>query len=383
MWSKVQEDYTENGVPWNQGEQKVGTVKSKSSGYISEHDTKVAQQEFVKEIGEEVVGSGDRRLLWLELLTTINKGLPWNEELKSGEYVDFQTLPMDERQVLYIDYVETEYFTDVSKWYTPRVANKYFDLKRYLKARSEGDEVEETEVATDEENLDQLQVGAEQYPGPEGAGWIVELSGHHYYNKTRVDGGLNHIRSTILKFLEEGSVTLPIDSEGKEMRTFKMTELGITYPILALDGGEPRKVKIPNPDVQPTGSPGAGGADMYGGDDMYSGEDMEGGEGGFGGAPSNLPTVVAAADGEEAEEKLPEFFEVKETTFTIQFCWKEIQLSERLAAQEEAAKLKAEADAAAAANAPDVEPVDPSAAEATDGPIDANVVPAGAGNAGA
>ncbi len=387
VWSKVKEDYTEDGVAWKQGEQKVTQVKSTSSGYQSEHDTKKAQQEFVREIGEEVVGSGDRRLLWLELLTTVNKGLPWNKELEGGEYVDYQTLPMDERVVLYIDYAETEYFTDLSTWYTPRVANKYFDFKRYLKARSEGGDIEEADIVEDGENLDQLQEGAEQYPGPEGPGWIVELSGHHYFNKDRKFGGLNHIRSTILKFLEEGEVQLPIDADGKEMRTFSTKELGISYPILAIDGGEPKKVKVPNPDVQPTSTSGGGDGGMYGGGEgMYGGGGEGDEEGGFGGVSSGLPSPVAGSD-EEAEGQLPAFFEVKETTFTIQFCWKEIRLSERLAAQEEAARLKAEADAAAAANAPieepAEEPVDAAAAEPMEEPVDANADPVGAGEAGA
>ena len=71
----------------------------------------------------------------------------------------------------------------------------------------------------------------------------------------------------------------------------------------------------------------------------------------------------AGAAGDEEEESLPATFEVKQTTFTIQFCWTENRLSERLAAQEEAARLKAEADAAAAANAPPVEAVEEEAVE--------------------
>lgn len=378
VWSKVKEDYTENGVAWKAGEQKVQQVKSTSTSYQSEHDTKKAQQEFVREIGEEVVGSGDRRLLWLELLTTLNKGLPWPEELKSGEYVDYKTLPMDERKILYIDYVETEYFPDLSTWYTPRAANKYFDLKRYLKARSEGVSFEESEVAGDAEDPDQLQAGAEQFPAPEGPGWIVELSGHHYFNKTRIDGGLNFIRSTILKFLEEGSVELPINTQG-DTRTFTTKELGISHPILAIDGGEPKKVRVPNPDAQPSATSVAGGGDMYGGGEG----DMYGGEGAPGDFGSGMPSVpVTPVAGDEAEEPLPAFFEVKETTFTIQFCWKEITLTERLAAQEEAAKLKAEADAAAAANAPVEAPVEPDATDLPEAVDDANANPVGAGEAG-
>ncbi|MCA9123969.1 MAG: type IV pilus assembly protein PilM [Planctomycetaceae bacterium] len=359
VWSKVKADYKENGVAWNTGESKITQVKQTSDGYIREHADKEAQQAFVREIGEEVVGSGDRRLLWLELMTALNKSLPWPEGVEPGEYVDYKTLPMDERPVLYIDYIESEYFPDLTTWYTPRVANAYFELKRHLKANSEGRELEETETAEAGENPDQLVEGAEQFPGPQGPGWVIELAGHHYFNKDRKSGGLNHIRNTILKFLEEESISLPINAAG-DLGTFTMKELGISHPILALDGGEPKTVRVANPDAQTDASVAGGNTGMYG-SGMYGGEGSDeagygsgGGAAAYGQASGGVGSSAGVPGAEEAEP-VPAFFEVKETTFTIQFCWTENTLSERLAAQEEAARLKKEADEAAAALAPNVE----------------------------
>ncbi|HUG71680.1 MAG TPA: type IV pilus assembly protein PilM [Pirellulaceae bacterium] len=390
VWSKVQEDYQEGGVAWKVGETKVTHVKSTSDGYVREHGDKEAQQAFVREIGEEVVGSGDRRLLWLELMTTLNRALPWPKGVQPGEYVDYKTLPMDERPVLYIDYVESEYFADLTTWYTPRVANSYFELTRHLKANREGRQLDESEVVESTEDPDQLVAGAEALPGPEGSGWVIELSGHHYFNKSRQRGGLNFIRNTILKYLEEDRIALPINVQG-ELRTFTMKELGISHPILALNGGEPKTVRVPNPDVQSVSTEtmaGAGG--MYGGGDE---DGMEGQGGGYGG-PMGIGSAAAAgpAGKKDDAEALPAFFDVKQTTFTIQFCWTPKPLSERLAAQEEAARLKAEKDAEAAANAPPVEenpaaPVEAAPAEAVPAeaaePVDAVAEPVGAEEAGA
>ncbi|MDA1055551.1 MAG: type IV pilus assembly protein PilM [Planctomycetota bacterium] len=382
VWSKVQEDYQEGGVAWSVGEGKVTQVKSTSDKYVGEHAVKKAQQEFAHEIGEEVVGAADRRLLWLELMTALNRALPWPQNVQPGEYVDYKTLPMDERPVFYIDYVESEYFADLKTWYTPRVANRYFELTRQLEANREGRELEASETAESAKDSDQLVEGAEALPGPTGAGWVIELSGHHFFNKDRPNGGLNHVRNTFLKFLHEGSVQLPpVDAQGN-MTTFTMKELGISHPILAFDEGEPKTMQVPNPDV-PTDSTGAGrGTGMYG---AGGGEEMEGGssgaayggQGGLGLGPGVTAKATAVAEGDK-EEPLPASFDVKQTTFTIQFCWTEKRLSERLAAKEEAARLKAEADAQAAANAPPPaevsdEGVPPGVAE----PVDANAEPVG------
>ena len=398
VWSKVKDDYQEGGVTWKAGESKVSQVKTTSTGYVREHGDKEAQLEFVTEIGEEVVGSGDRRLLWLELMTALNRALPWPENVPPSEYVDYKTLPMDERPVFYIDYVESEYFADLTTWYTARVANRYFELTRHLKANSENRVLETSETAESAENPDQLLAGAADLPGPTGAGWVIELSGHHFFNKDRQNGGLNFVRNTFLKSLEEGSVALPINAQG-EIRTFTMKELGVSHPILAFDEGEPKAVRVPNPDVQrdATAATAGGGIGMMEmGEEGYSGYDGAGGpSAGYSsamasagpGGPLGGPT--RAAGKEEETEAPPAFFDVKQTTFTIQFCWTPKALSERLAAQEEAAKLKAEADAAAAANAPpatvneDGTNAGAPAGVAEPEPVDAAAEPVGAEEAGA
>ncbi|MBC8353358.1 MAG: pilus assembly protein PilM [Planctomycetes bacterium] len=383
VWSKVKADYQEDGVAWSAGETKVKQVKTTSDGYIGDHNTKKAQREFVHEIGEKVVGSGDRRLLWLELMTALNRSLPWPQNIQPGEYVDYKTFPMDERPVLYIDYVESEYFADLTTWYTPRIANRYFELKRHWKANSEGRELDESETVESEENPDQLLDGAADLPGPEGPGWIIELAGHHFFNKDRRNGGSNHIRNTFLKFFEEGSIDLPINSQG-DIRTFTMKELGISHPILLIDGGEPETMQVPNPDVQ-TSTTGAGGMNgMYGASGGEGDDDEEGPGQTYGGptgaGPGVATTGAPGAPSADDSEDLPASFTVKQTTFTIQFCWKEKQLSERVAAQDEAARLAAEAAAEAAANAPPVEASEEETIEgapAAPGPVDANAEPVG------
>ncbi|MEO8495772.1 MAG: type IV pilus assembly protein PilM, partial [Planctomycetota bacterium] len=351
VWSKVRADYQQGGVAWSAGETKAEAVRGKSTGYITEHDNKKAQQAFVREIGEEVVGSGDRRLLWLEVMTALNSALPWPEAAPPGVYVDYKTLPMDERTVFYIDYIESEYIADLATtWYTPRVANRYFELTRHLEANRENRELDPSEIAEADTGI--LLAGAAELPGPTGAGWVFELSGHHFFNKSRQKGGLNFVRNTFLKTLEEGSIDLPINAKG-DLGTFTMKELGISHPILFSDEGEPKSVRVPNPDAQVAASgSSAGGEGSGAGGPGYGGQLMT--------SPGPGGAVGPGAKKDDPDAS-PAFFEVKQTIFTIQFCWTPKPLSERLKAQKEAAELKAAADAEAAANAPPPAAVDESA----------------------
>jgi len=441
VWSKVKEDYAVDGKDWKTVEGRVAQVQTKSNGYQQTQKDKEAQLAFIKGIGNEVVGAGDRRLLWLELMKTVNSALPWPEGFDPNVYVDYKTLPLDERPQFYIDYVESEYFPDLATWYTVLVSQRYSQLKQHLEANREGGApAADVTVAGEVAAADSVALAAPTTDaasgeaggdapvagGPTGPGWVIELSGYHYFNKVRRTSGANHVRNNFLKKLEEGSIVLPINSAG-DTETFTMKEMGISFPILATDSGEPQTVRVPNPDVQPAGGmPGEGG--MYGGmGGMYGSEGMMGGAyggsgSGFGGPgaygaqygaqgksaastdkkgksdPKGKDQSDKESEGETPVEDLgPPTFEVKKYTFTIQFCWQEKSLNQRLKdllakrqAEAEAAKLAAEAAAAETAQDTDTEAADGGAAGAQAAPAadaqpvseETTTVPGGANNSG-
>ncbi|MEO8498615.1 MAG: hypothetical protein ABI614_26430, partial [Planctomycetota bacterium] len=240
-------------------------------------------------------------------------------------------------------------------------------------------ELDPSEIAESAEGTGQLLAGAAELPGPTGAGWVFELSGHHFFNKSRQMGGLNFVRNTFLKTLEEGSIDLPINAKG-DLGTFTMKELGISHPILFSDEGEPQSIRVPNPDVQVAASGSSAG-----------GEGSGAGGPGSGGQMTTTPGPGGPGVKKDDPDAQPAFFEVKQTTFTIQFCWTPKPLSERLAAQKEAAELKAAADAETAANAPpppaavDEAGTDQGApaGAAEPEPVDPAAAPVGANEAGA
>jgi len=369
VWSEVQDDFSAGNVSWKAAEDLMKQQKTTSSSYISDHDTHVAKLKFMARVGEEVVGSGDRRIEWLELLKAITAALPTTPGMPVGEYVSHKDKPLDERRELYIDHIESEYFTDLSTWWSnPLVQERNYDIITFLNkefplaapASPAGDGTDaENAGLPDESGGDGSGLNL---PGPEGPGWIIEIQGYHYFNKSLSKGGAVHVRSTLLKELERGSVALPTRSDGTgPLIEFTMKELGIGFPILAAESGQPAPTQVPNPEY----SAASGGGMAGGGMEMGMGEGGMGSypgglggpgmPGGLGGAPGASGRPAAPGGKKTAEDDVPAeppFFTVKKHSFTVQFVWQEKRLTARVKERqlrEEA--LKAEAEAAAALNA--------------------------------
>jgi type IV pilus assembly protein PilM len=131
---------------------------------------------------------------------------------------------------------------------------------------------------------------------------VIELKGYHFHNANLSTGRATFVRTTLLKAIEEGEVELPVSPT--ETERFTMKELGIGYAILADDQGLKRE-EIPNLEYQ---GPRPGSKDKA----------------------SN--GAEKPEDGEQDEEN-PPFFVAQKFTFTVQFCWQEKLLTERLEAR--------------------------------------------------
>ena len=389
VWSEVQPTFEKNAVTWDTAEKAMANRQSESGRHQSTHADKIARLEFVQRVGEEVVGASDRRLLWLELTKALNAALPTTPGMPAGVYVSYQEKPLDERVDLYIEHVESEFFPDLATWWSnPRVQNAYTELQDFLKgdqaaAPAASDQPADAAAATPAEG--EAGTGS----GPSGPGWVVEVQGFHYYNKSLRTGGAVHLRNTLLRNLDRGSVLLPITRDGSQSRLFTMKELGISFPILAIDSGEPQPVKVRNPDFEgsATGSAGDGYAGGMGGPagmGMAGGMGIPGGMGmptapglggpglpGAAGAASGTAGTGGAADAASGKkaDTTPPLLNVLKHSFTVQFVWQEKRLTDRLQeiaererAAAEAAQLAAEQAGATEPAAGDASPVDPFAA---------------------
>ncbi|WP_164101790.1 type IV pilus assembly protein PilM [Candidatus Laterigemmans baculatus] len=333
-WAKVHPEL------WAGAQAAVQQTKTYSDSKKDVDSKQLAQLTYLKQVGEEVSGNVERRLLWLELLKAIHQSLP-RTELVDGEMPSVKQLPLDERDDIYITSIDTQRVEDVkASWFTPSVQEKY---KKELQdwSRVTGKPLPE-DFADD--------------PGPEGEGWIITLTGYHYHNhptKHRGNEGGVYVRRTLMDELLDGTVQLPLSDGTTEV--FTMRELGISYPFLLADPS-PVKTKVPNPDYEPPASgagyggmegmmPGMGGMDMLG---MAPEPGMEG-FGPYGGAPGGR-----GANGKKDDEELVSpTLEVRKFSFEFQFFWQEKPRSVRLeekrareAAEAEAAEAEGEADPA-------------------------------------
>ncbi len=382
VWSKVQDNRVTQNVSWKNAVEKVESAQTLSTGHESTHAEKDGRLKFLNQVGQELAGNADRRLLWLEVMKAINECLPVTP-LPPDAITDFKKVPLDERRELYISYVETEYFQKLETWF-PEIKGKYIELKRHLAARASGKALPvpaptaasgipapanaapatvaasggtTTPVATTPVavaatpgagaagSVSSEGVDAQSITGPTGKGWVVELHGYHYFNKGR-NGAAVHIRDTILRKLEDGSVLLTIEP-GKPPVPFTMKELGIGYPVLVLEE-VPRPTQVPNPEYEGPDLGSGGLANMQG----LSGPPGLSDNGAEGGGLSGAPGFGGETTKKDAKSDIPPVFNVSKYTFTIQFCWVETGLSERIAKRIEQHRLNAAAVATTAGTVP-------------------------------
>jgi type IV pilus assembly protein PilM len=268
-------------------ESQVTSVTRTSQQWKSLDDEKLSEVRALEAIGEQVVGTTERRLIWLEFLKALNRALPYEPDLKrdlSANPPDWEVSekPLMERPDIHIQSVDCVRVGELSDWFNDEIQKKYNEAREEAEAEGEA-----ADAGDDEEGA-----------GPEGKGWIVQLRGYHYYNQDRSNQGAEYVRRTLLKNLEEMELELSV-AEGKYTK-FTMKELGISFPVLTV-AERPRRVPNPLKRTEEEAVPAKGGL-----------------------AGTVAPTEKAAVvdDGRPAEVLICEF--------TMQFCWQESTLTERL-----------------------------------------------------
>ena len=300
----------------------------------STDDSNVAQFEKLKSVGDQVVGNSERRFQMLELMAAIDSALPREKGLRPGQVSQRPLMaksPDRQRVELYIETMESKFYGSEDSplageegWWGDAAkasyANTLIMLKqleaetrgkqptREVAAEEDGADPSEAPEETEEEAADAEAVAAE-IADLEGAGWVIELSGHHFHNLRYPMAGSEYVRRTLVKNLMTGSVKLPVG--GGKYDTFTMEELGVSHALIAEDG-KITLMDVPNPDWAP---PKPEGWDM---DPAAMGQ---------------MPGFGDVGKQEEAEEKKPEqpqFLKPRTHKFKVHFLWRPTRLSERL-----------------------------------------------------
>jgi len=275
-----------NEEKWRLSENVADTAASEASRYVSETQAAVQKFQTIDGIGSNLVSNVEGRILWLELLKTVNDCLPHDAEDKQPENVS-------ERNQLHVTNLECQHVEDVSQWFAG-VKKWYHDPEEDKSGRSEENQVD--------------QLGEDEDEGPTGPGWIVRLSGHHYHN-LRTAGknqGAQFVRNTLIKNLHNTKVVLP-GSDRERVASVGTVELGMSCPVL-IDPQKVRQVDVINPNVDVAGRrSGTGGT---------TGEAM--------GTTARRHTTTADTDGDsEATVKLRQF------DFVVHFCWQPVSPTQR------------------------------------------------------
>jgi type IV pilus assembly protein PilM len=287
-WSSAQEDL------YTQAFNTSKTAQDTASGAQSAFDEAEKHYDEVRQRSQRLSGMGEWRLVWAEMLKAVNSCLPRDP----GKTPDDISL----RDVLYIDSIDCEYFSDPNSWKTA-AAEKMHDGKSAAPAAA-APAADAAAPAADAAAAPADAPSAEAAPAGDTGAWVIEIKGHHYHNKDQTNFGAGYVRNRFLKPLAEKNDLLLGDTDGGKPIKISMKDLGIEMPVSVNSSVKTTPEILTDPNVTDAGAsgtlPGAG-------------------HGGFGAAP---PPVAAAP-------QRPATQTVNRYDFVVQFLWKPTPMSAR------------------------------------------------------
>ena len=328
-WHKSELTYQDaTGNTWEKAFNKVTTVDSTSKRFLEDD---LAQKQLLDKLNllsNELTSASEQKASWLEFQTALSQAFPTDpriEKLKAEgtTKVDPKKIPFEDRREMYVDHIESKFVKDIKKWIDfihPVHKRMRIDFNEEAAKESAAGADAAPEAAPEAEVTDEA--GAEPT-----SGWVIEVKAHHFHNSAKkmveVMTGKQFVRKTLIKnLLTKRDVTLP-DHPGLE---FTYSDLGISHPTIVWVSEAPVKDQII---FDPSGAAGVEGGSGNKGSDRRSGAGDDAG---------------SLGDIDESN-----IFNQKLYAFVIQMAWvprsEEEILSartERLAAEEEAAKAAAE-----------------------------------------
>jgi type IV pilus assembly protein PilM len=253
---------------------KADAVKKQSAaataaiGEVRERQTAaIAQQQWLAKVQNQ-------RFATLDMMRAVQSLLPRDEEGKVPEN------PAD-RNELHIDQMDCQYFPDLAGWFgslKPQWAETHIaeEAAEQQAAQADGNgeppapQPEADAPAGDAATADGEQAEKkDDVAGPAGAGWVIELRGHHFHNEQRHKPleGAQFLRSTLVKNLMGKDTKVVVSAGPLAGEQLSVSDLGIGFPIiiasspikpvripianLSEGGGSPAMPMPPQPGVDP------------------------------------------------------------------------------------------------------------------------------------
>lgn len=344
-WYVVNPEFKDsNNTSWSSSFNRVSTEHSKSQGFQSTDQTLKKQLEDFKVIGKELGSSSESKATWIDVYSALYQAMPKDPRIlalieKSGlsASADPKEIPFEDREEIYIDHIDSVYYEDLSKWFTPEV-KALFDGQR---ERSIEDltAVEPAPEATPTTT----EAGANPLEGK--AGWVIEIRGHHFHNSEKqianYMSGVSYLKKTFIQnLLTKEDVKLPVP--GEPDARFSYSDLGIFFPTITISTDPVEKEIVY--DLLPRATnenPGSGNAAGTSPDTGQSEGDSDEGSGDAG---------AGISPGESAPEN-SNVFKVREYNFVIQMAWIPRSPQERIKSRGARIEERRASEAAEAANA--------------------------------
>ena len=226
--SVVREEAVVNNVSWKDAEDKVSRVSGESKRQKTADDGLKTKMGKLNRLSAELTSSYKQRTSWIEVLSAINQALPRDPRLE-GDSADPEKIKFEDRKEIYLESIETKYFTEIEKWYE---ANKpAFDGQ--FDKKSEDNEGAD---AVKDVKKSAKKASANKEAAVKGNGWVIELRGYHFHNSKNMVFDQNSGRTYLIKaFLSKffGEVEFPgaenpVVGGGK----YKFEDFGIYLPTL-------------------------------------------------------------------------------------------------------------------------------------------------------
>lgn len=193
-------------------------------------EAKAKRQAAIDQQGS-LVKVHERRFQTLDMLRAVESLLPQDD---AG---DVPENPAD-RQEIHVESIDCQYFPNLAVWFAG-VKKQWHDTHPVSPAApvaaaapvEPGAEPAADAPPADGQATADGQAAAE---GPKGAGWVIEITAHHYHNEDRhkPDEGEQFVRSTLVKnLLGEGDKVL-VSAGPLAGQRVPVAELGIGYPVI-------------------------------------------------------------------------------------------------------------------------------------------------------
>ena len=309
------------------------SAKNRSQGAAGTLSQSESQQVEAIQTQKSLLSIQSRRFQVLDMMRAIETLLPRDPPGSSDEKVSIA-----DRRQLYIERMDCQYHSDLATWFEgvqvqwgethppggddfPLDGNELIDGQETPspEAVEKSEEDSETDTASedpadsetsDEENMADSDSSAdestdapeeaEEDPGPTGAGWVIELAGHHFHNEPdhKPYQGAQFLRSTLIRNLLGKGAKATISGGPRAGEKVAVDEIGIRYPVI-MYSSPIRTIRMNNPNA-------AGAAMFDDGDDM--------GDSGF------FPRPRPPSDTEDEVAEDP-FITLRRYDFVVQLVW--------------------------------------------------------------